>query len=70
MKTENSSYFLTEMEYKVLKLLVQGKTNIQIGKDLYISPSTAKVYVRKIFKKIQVTGRVQATAKALRENIV
>ena len=70
MTTNNSDYCLSEMERSVLELLVQGKTNVQIGKALYISASTAKVYVRKIFKKIQVKGRVQATLKALKENIV
>ena len=41
-----------------------GRTNAQIGAELYISPKTASVHVTSIFRKLGVSGREQAVARA------
>src|SRR4029077_14450550 len=41
-------YGLTERELLVLRLLGAGRTNAQIGAELYISPKTASVHVTSI----------------------
>ena len=57
-------YGLTERELAVLRLLVTGRTNAQIGAELYISPRTAGVHVTNILRKLGVSNRVQAAALA------
>ncbi len=61
---------LTEREYEVLKLLVDGKSNTEIAKELIVSVHTAKAHVCSILQKLTVTDRVQAAVKAIKENII
>lgn len=61
---------LTEREYEVLKLLVQGKSNAEIAENLIVSVHTAKAHVCSILQKLCVDDRVQAAVKAIKENIV
>ena len=70
MEEDTNRYGLTKTEYKFLFELVQGKTNFQIGEVMHISPHTVKIHVAKILEKFCVHNRIQATAKAIRENIV
>jgi DNA-binding CsgD family transcriptional regulator/tetratricopeptide (TPR) repeat protein len=63
-------YGLTGRELAVLRLLAAGRTNAQIGAELYISPSTASVHVTSILRKLGVTGRVQAAAVAERAGLL
>jgi ATP/maltotriose-dependent transcriptional regulator MalT len=57
-------YGLTGRELAVLRLLAAGRTNAQIGAELYISPRTAGVHVTNILRKVGVSNRVQAAALA------
>ncbi len=61
---------LTEREMEVLRLLVTGKSNTEIAKELIVSVHTAKAHVCSILQKLCVDDRVQAAVKAIRENIV
>ena len=54
----------------MLRLLAAGRTNAQIGAELYISPKTAGVHVSNIFRKLGVSGRVQAAAVAERVGLL
>ena len=63
-------YGLTGRELAVLRLLSAGRTNAQIGTELYISPKTAGVHVSSILRKLGVTGRVQAAALAERAGLL
>ena len=63
-------YGLTERELAVLRLLGAGRTNAQIGAELYMSPRTAGVHVTSILRKLGVTGRVQAAALAERAGLL
>jgi len=56
---------LTEREREVLKLLVAGLTNKEIGKRLGIQEVTVKLHLRGIFRKFQVTNRTQALRIAI-----
>lgn len=55
---------LTKREREVLTLLALGLTNGEIASRLYIAPSTAKVHVRHIFKKLGASNRLQAVILA------
>lgn len=61
---------LTEREYQVLCLVVQGKSNTEIAKDLMISVHTVKAHVCAILQKMSVDDRVQAAVKAVRGGLV
>jgi DNA-binding CsgD family transcriptional regulator len=63
-------YGLTDRELAVLRLLAAGRTNAQIGAELYISPKTAGVHVSNILRKLGVSGRVQAAALAERAGLL
>jgi DNA-binding CsgD family transcriptional regulator len=63
-------YGLTSRELSVLHLLAAGRTNAQIGAELYISPKTASVHVTSILRKLGVSGRVQAAALAERAGLL
>lgn len=51
---------LTEREKEVLELIVQGKSNPQIAKELVLSIHTVKAHLESIFKKLGVHNKVQA----------
>lgn len=61
---------LTEREYEVLKLVVEGKSNIEIADELKISEHTAKAHVCNIIQKLVVDDRTQAAVKAIKEGLV
>jgi len=61
---------LTEREYEVLKLVVDGKSNNEIANDLKISEHTAKAHVCNIIQKLVVDDRTQAAVKAIKEGLV
>lgn len=61
---------LTEREYEVLKLVVDGKSNNEIAQLLTISEHTAKAHVCNIIQKMVVDDRTQAAVKALKEGLV
>ena len=61
---------LTQREYEVLKLVVDGKSNYEIAEELTISEHTAKAHVCNIIQKLVVDDRTQAAVKALKEGLV
>ena len=63
-------YRLTSRELTVLRLLAAGRTNAQIGAELFISPKTAGVHVTNILRQLGVSGRVQAAALAERAGLL
>jgi DNA-binding CsgD family transcriptional regulator/tetratricopeptide (TPR) repeat protein len=64
------NYGLTSREVLVLRLLAAGRTNAQIGTELFISPKTASVHVSNILRKLGVSGRAQAAATAERAGLL
>ena len=61
---------LSNREFEVLQLLVEGHSNPEIAARLYLSPNTVKTYVRSIFNKFGVNDRLQAAVFAVRNQIV
>jgi DNA-binding NarL/FixJ family response regulator len=64
------SLSLTEREQEVLYWLVQGLSNEEISKNLYITVATVKAHLTAIFEKLKVTSRTQAIIKALKLGLV
>jgi two-component system NarL family response regulator len=65
-----SSDTLTGRELDVLALLARGKSNKEIGANLYISETTVKAHLRSIFAKLNVLSRTEAVAVASRRGLV
>ena len=61
---------LTERELQVLRGMSQGKSNGQIGRDLYLSEDTVKTHARRLFRKLEVNDRAQAVALGFRRGFV
>ncbi|MFD4625204.1 AAA family ATPase [Streptomyces sp. NPDC058475] len=61
---------LTARESDVLRLLARGRTNRQIGEELFITGKTASVHVSNILAKLGAASRTQAVAIAYREGLV
>jgi two-component system NarL family response regulator len=61
---------LTGRESDVLALLARGKSNKEIGANLYISETTVKSHLRSIFIKLNVLSRTEAITAATRRGLV
>jgi DNA-binding NarL/FixJ family response regulator len=57
---------LTERESEILKLVVEGLTNRQIGERLHLSEKTIKHYITNILEKLHVRSRMEAAMLAVR----
>jgi LuxR family maltose regulon positive regulatory protein len=55
---------LTNRELQILDLLGQHLQNKEIAVKLFISPETIKTHLNNIYRKLNVTGRLQAVEKA------
>lgn len=61
---------LSSREMEVLACLAQGKTTIQISKELYISENTVKTHVRHILEKLEAANRAEAVSKAIQMGLI
>lgn len=61
---------LTTREEEVLALLAQGRTNRQLGKELFISEKTASVHVSNILGKLGARSRGEAVALARQRGLI
>jgi two-component system, NarL family, nitrate/nitrite response regulator NarL len=55
---------LSPRERKVLALLGRGWSNVQIGRELTISPHTARINVENILVKLEMDSRLEAATFA------
>ena len=60
----------TPRQLQVLKLMIEGLNNRQIGKALGLSTYTARFHVSKIISKLGVSNRTEAVVVALEEKLV
>jgi DNA-binding NarL/FixJ family response regulator len=65
-RTSGESTKLTDREHDVLLLLADGLGAAQIGKKLYLSESTAKSHIARIYQKLGAANRAQALVTAMR----
>ncbi len=61
---------LSPRERDVLRLVVDGKDNAAIAKELYVSPSTVKNHVSNILEKLGADNRLQAAVRAVRDSLI
>jgi DNA-binding NarL/FixJ family response regulator len=61
---------LTDRELAVLELVALGKTNREIGEELFMAQKTASVHVSRILTKLEVSSRLEAATAAQRLGLV
>ena len=59
---------LTQRQWQVLALLIQGKPNKLIGRELDLAEGTVKVHVTAILRALHVSNRTQAAVAVNRMN--
>ncbi|MDX6203669.1 MAG: hypothetical protein QOJ83_3169 [Frankiales bacterium] len=64
--TAGTGIKLTPREHDVLQLLKLGVPVNDIAAQLFISASTAKTHISKLYEKLQATNRTQAVVEAMR----
>jgi DNA-binding NarL/FixJ family response regulator len=60
---------LTDREKDVLRLLGQGRSNKEIGAELFITERTARTYVSNILGKLGLASRTQAALWAVEHKL-
>jgi len=63
-------YRLSKQEINIIKLVLEGKTNQEIGNTLFISKHTAETHRRNIYKKLGISGFVSLQQFARNHGIV
>lgn len=61
---------LSARELEVLRLIVAGRSNKEIARDLGIGEESVKTYLKAVFQKMGVADRTQAAIEAIRNGIV
>jgi two-component system vancomycin resistance associated response regulator VraR len=67
---DSAHTILSEIETKVLRLVVNEYTNAQIAKELYISSRTVESHITNVCKKLEVESRIGAVKEAIRLDLV
>lgn len=57
---------LTKKENEVMNKILEGKSNLEISNELFISINTVKTHVAKILRKKNVRNRIELIAKNIK----
>ncbi len=57
------SKVLTPREVEIAQLVAQGRTNAEIGAELWITENSVKQALKRMFRKLEVSSRAQMTAQ-------
>jgi len=55
---------LSEAELRVLTLFAAGRSVSEVARELFLAPTTVKTHRRTIYRKLGVTNRQEAIARA------
>jgi len=66
---QNKLDTLTPREQDVLRALVKGSTNKEIANELFISEKTVKSHLNQVFKKLNVSRRLEAILSAIKTGL-
>lgn len=69
-RTEEEVPTLTERELQVLTGMGRGRSNAEIGRELFLSEDTVKTHARRLFRKLSAADRAHAVAKGFRLGMV
>jgi DNA-binding NarL/FixJ family response regulator len=60
---------LTQMEFKILRLVIEGLSNEEIGQITQLARETIKGHLKSLFRKLDVKNRTEAAVLAVRDGI-
>lgn len=69
-RNANSAYYLTPREKEILHRIVVGQGTIQMSREMDISTSTVRSYVKNMLAKLGVHSRLEAAFRATSENLL
>jgi len=61
---------LTPRQEEVLRLVAEGKSNLEIAESIFISEGTVKAHVRAILRKLGARDRTQAMMVAMKRGLI
>ena len=67
---DNDKSSLTKREREILICIAQGKSNIEISKELFITEHTVKKHTSNIFSKLNLKDRIQAALYAYNNGLI
>jgi DNA-binding NarL/FixJ family response regulator len=69
-RLDGSRIVLTRRELQVLRCMSNGKSNLDTGRDLFLSEDTIKTHARALFQKLGARDRAHAVALGLRHGLL
>lgn len=69
-KSQTRPYQLTLREMQIVRLITEGMTNRDIGRDLSITEETVKRHLTNIFEKVGMSNRLELAMFAINHNLV
>ncbi|MFA7445123.1 MAG: response regulator transcription factor [Flavobacteriaceae bacterium] len=69
-ETEKEEIKLSSREIEVLEQLSKGLNYMRIAENLFLSPSTVRKHIEKIYTKLQVHNKIEAVQKARNNNLI
>jgi len=69
-RASESKSVLSEREAEVMRQVLSGRTNRQIGMALSISQNTVKFHLKNIYQKLSVSSRSEAISACLRTDVI
>jgi DNA-binding CsgD family transcriptional regulator len=57
------------MEFKILRLVIEGLSNEEIGQITQLARETIKGHLKSLFRKLDVKNRTEAAVLAVRDGI-
>jgi LuxR family maltose regulon positive regulatory protein len=64
LEKESLNKILTEQETKVLRLIADGLSNVEIAPRLNITGETVKSHIKNVYRKLEVNNRIQVLQRA------
>jgi DNA-binding CsgD family transcriptional regulator len=59
------SHCLTPRELQIAELVALGRTNAEIGKELWITENSVKQALKRMFRKLEVSSRAEMVARTM-----
>ena len=61
---------LSEREKEILQLIAKGVSNSEAAKLLTLSKATIRTHLEHIYRKLEVTNRVEAVTEGIRKGLI
>ncbi len=70
IRRDDAEQYLSQRERQVLEGMSRGRSNAEIGEELFLSEDTIKTHARRLFRKLGVNDRAHAVAEGFRRGLL